>query len=227
MPAATILMCPPDHYGILYEINPWMDRRVGSEPAESLRQWSGAARHARRTRRDRRIARTAGRLAGPRLHRERRARRRRSRRQRPVPSRGEARRDAAFRRLVLVARIFRHHPPRRPLLRRRRRCPSSAAILSSPATDSAATPAATTGSAIRSASRRCLWNSSIPDSITSTPVSAPLADGEAIYYPGAFDDYGRSVLSSRNPPISSAVSADEAASFSLQRRGRGEIRRPQ
>ncbi len=35
-----ILMCPPDHYGIEYEINPWMDRAVGSDPAESLRQWS-------------------------------------------------------------------------------------------------------------------------------------------------------------------------------------------
>ncbi len=34
-----ILMCPPDHYGIEYEINPWMDRTVGSDPAEAGRQW--------------------------------------------------------------------------------------------------------------------------------------------------------------------------------------------
>ena len=34
-----ILMCPPDYYGIEYEINPWMDRTVGSDPAESGRQW--------------------------------------------------------------------------------------------------------------------------------------------------------------------------------------------
>jgi len=34
-----ILMCPPDHYGIEYEINPWMDRTVGSEPAAAIRQW--------------------------------------------------------------------------------------------------------------------------------------------------------------------------------------------
>jgi N-dimethylarginine dimethylaminohydrolase len=34
-----ILMCPPDFYGIEYEINPWMDRRVGSDPAQSLHQW--------------------------------------------------------------------------------------------------------------------------------------------------------------------------------------------
>ena len=34
-----ILMCPPDYYGIEYEINPWMNRQVGSDPAESRRQW--------------------------------------------------------------------------------------------------------------------------------------------------------------------------------------------
>jgi N-dimethylarginine dimethylaminohydrolase len=33
-------MCPPDYYGIEYEINPWMSREVGSDPAESWRQWS-------------------------------------------------------------------------------------------------------------------------------------------------------------------------------------------
>ncbi|MBX6314637.1 MAG: amidinotransferase [Isosphaeraceae bacterium] len=36
---ARILMCPPDYYGIEYEINPWMDIRIGSEPTESRRQW--------------------------------------------------------------------------------------------------------------------------------------------------------------------------------------------
>jgi len=38
-PTPRILMCPPDHFGIEYEINPWMSRQVGSEPAESRRQW--------------------------------------------------------------------------------------------------------------------------------------------------------------------------------------------
>src|SRR6185312_17149046 len=41
----------------------------------------------------------------------------------------------------------------------------------------------------------------------------PLAEGEAIYYPGAFDDYGRSVLSDRIPRLI-AVDAEEAVSFS-------------
>ncbi len=36
---ARILMCPPDYFGIEYEINPWMNRHVGSDPIESRRQW--------------------------------------------------------------------------------------------------------------------------------------------------------------------------------------------
>lgn len=36
----TILMCPPDHYGIEYEINPWMDRTVPSDKAKSSQQWT-------------------------------------------------------------------------------------------------------------------------------------------------------------------------------------------
>src|SRR5262249_12412093 len=34
-----ILMCPPDFYGIEYEINPWMNRKVASDSVESHRQW--------------------------------------------------------------------------------------------------------------------------------------------------------------------------------------------
>lgn len=34
-----ILMCPPDFYGIEYEINPWMSRGVPNDPAESRVQW--------------------------------------------------------------------------------------------------------------------------------------------------------------------------------------------
>jgi N-dimethylarginine dimethylaminohydrolase len=32
-------MCPPDHYGIEYEINPWMSRSRQSEPEHSRQQW--------------------------------------------------------------------------------------------------------------------------------------------------------------------------------------------
>src|SRR5687768_5230374 len=34
-----ILMCPPDHYGIEYEINPWMSRARGSETKRARQQW--------------------------------------------------------------------------------------------------------------------------------------------------------------------------------------------
>ncbi|QEL17480.1 dimethylarginine dimethylaminohydrolase family protein [Limnoglobus roseus] len=33
------LMCPPDHYGIEYEINPWMNRSRGADAALASRQW--------------------------------------------------------------------------------------------------------------------------------------------------------------------------------------------
>src|SRR5258708_4465889 len=34
-----ILMCPPDYYGIEYEINPWMSRSRGSSPDNAHGQW--------------------------------------------------------------------------------------------------------------------------------------------------------------------------------------------
>jgi N-dimethylarginine dimethylaminohydrolase len=34
-----ILMCPPDYYGIEYEINPWMNRSRGSTPERAHQQW--------------------------------------------------------------------------------------------------------------------------------------------------------------------------------------------
>lgn len=35
-----ILMCPPDHYGIEYEINPWMNRSLGAVRDLAFRQWT-------------------------------------------------------------------------------------------------------------------------------------------------------------------------------------------
>jgi N-dimethylarginine dimethylaminohydrolase len=32
-------MCPPDHYGIEYEINPWMDRQQGADHQRAMSQW--------------------------------------------------------------------------------------------------------------------------------------------------------------------------------------------
>jgi N-dimethylarginine dimethylaminohydrolase len=33
------LMCPPQHFGVLYEINPWMHREVSVRPDEAASQW--------------------------------------------------------------------------------------------------------------------------------------------------------------------------------------------
>ncbi len=33
-------MCPPDYFGIEYEINPWMNLRVGSDAARARQQWT-------------------------------------------------------------------------------------------------------------------------------------------------------------------------------------------
>ena len=38
-PTARILMCPPDHYGIEYEINPWMNTERQADHALAVRQW--------------------------------------------------------------------------------------------------------------------------------------------------------------------------------------------
>jgi N-dimethylarginine dimethylaminohydrolase len=40
-PHPRILMCPPDFYGIEYEINPWMSRSRGSTPERAQQQWHG------------------------------------------------------------------------------------------------------------------------------------------------------------------------------------------
>jgi N-dimethylarginine dimethylaminohydrolase len=37
--APHILMCPPDHYGIEYEINPWMNTRRQADHGLAVRQW--------------------------------------------------------------------------------------------------------------------------------------------------------------------------------------------
>jgi arginine dihydrolase len=39
MPQPRILMCPPDFYGIEYEINPWMSRSRASDRPTAMKQW--------------------------------------------------------------------------------------------------------------------------------------------------------------------------------------------
>lgn len=38
-------MCPPDYYGIQYEINPWMSRSRNSDPVRARRQWRALCDH--------------------------------------------------------------------------------------------------------------------------------------------------------------------------------------
>ncbi len=40
MPQAHILMCPPDYYGIEYEINPWMSRQRQANHVLAVQQWT-------------------------------------------------------------------------------------------------------------------------------------------------------------------------------------------
>ena len=35
------LMCPPQHFGVLYEINPWMNREVTVDLEAARQQWQG------------------------------------------------------------------------------------------------------------------------------------------------------------------------------------------
>jgi N-dimethylarginine dimethylaminohydrolase len=36
-------MCPPEHFGVLYEINPWMHREVKVDLDRAREQWEGLA----------------------------------------------------------------------------------------------------------------------------------------------------------------------------------------
>ena len=45
MSMPRILMCPPDFYGIEYEINPWMHRERQVDRPIAVEQWNGL--HAR------------------------------------------------------------------------------------------------------------------------------------------------------------------------------------
>ena len=40
MTKPQILMCPPDYYGIEYEINPWMSRDRPADHALAVKQWT-------------------------------------------------------------------------------------------------------------------------------------------------------------------------------------------
>jgi N-dimethylarginine dimethylaminohydrolase len=211
-PPRRILMCPPDHYGIEYEINPWMDRQVGAEPARSSRQWW--ALHD--TLCD--LGVVVERLD-------------------PVPglpdlvftaNAGLVYGDA------FVSSRFRHgvRQGETPLFDRRARGQGLRVVTlprgfhfegAGDALFCGETLFA--GYGFRSDARSLLWIGELlgievlpleladPRFYHLDTCFCPLDDGEALYYPGAFDDYGRAVLRQRIPRLIE-VTAEEAVSFS-------------
>ncbi len=207
-----ILMCPPDFYRIEYEINPWMDRRQGSDPTQSHRQW--------RDLHDTLIELGATVEQVP-----------------PVKGLPDlvftANAGLIFRDLVISAR-FRYserqgetavydawfaahgflvdHLPE--------------GVYFEGAGDALfCGDTLFAGYRFRSDARGHQWIGErlgvevLPLELVDPrfyhldTCFCPLAEGEAIYYPGAFDEYGRSVLRAQVPRLIE-VSADEAASFS-------------
>ena len=119
--------------------------------------------------------------------------------QQPLPARGAGPRVAALRRLVRRPRLHGRAPAggdvprggrRRPVLRRHavRRLPHPLA-----------TPPATSGSARRSACRVLPLELVNPRFYHLDTCFCPLAPGEAIYFPDAFDAYGQRVLDDARP----------------------------
>jgi N-dimethylarginine dimethylaminohydrolase len=206
-------MCPPDYYGIEYEINPWMHREVASDPTLSVRQWWSL----RDTLRDLGVRiETLEPIAG-------------------LPDLVfTANAGIVFHKLFIVSRFrFGVRQGESPHFERwARENGFEAATL--PGTNTYFEGAGDAlfcgetlfaGYRFRSDVRSHQW---VADrlGVEVLPLElvdprfyhldtcfCPLSEGEAIYYPGAFDDYGRSVLRDRVARLIE-VSGEEAASFS-------------
>ena len=213
MPAdARILMCPPDHYAIEYEINPWMSRQVGSDAAESVRQWIAL----------RDVLADLGATIEV---------------MEPVAGLPDlvftANAGLIYEDLFLSSR-FRHGV-------RQGETPRFDAWFAAHGFRVETMPPGQNfegagdalfcgdvlfaGYRFRSDARSELWLGDrlgvevLPLELVDPryyhidTCFCPLADGEALYYPGAFDEYGRAVLAARIPKLIAAT-ADEAVSFS-------------
>jgi N-dimethylarginine dimethylaminohydrolase len=212
MDQPRILMCPPDYYGIEYEINPWMNRQVGSDPIASLRQW-WALRETLRS-------------LGVQIETVE-----------PVQGLPDlvftANAGVVFRDIFIPAR-FRYgvRQGESPHFERWARG-AGFRVLNLPEgyNHEGAGDALFCGDTLfagyrfRSDVRSHQWVAEtlgvevLPMELVDPryyhidTCFCPLRDGEAIYHPGAFDDYGRSVLKARIPNLIE-VSAEEAVSFS-------------
>ena len=207
-----ILMCPPDYYGIEYEINPWMHREVASDPTLALRQW-------------RTLERTLLDLGVVIEHLE--------------PVRGlpdlvfTANAGLVYRNLFLSSRFrFGVRQGETPLFEAWARAHGfelvtlPAGFLFEGAGDALfCGDTLLAGYRFRSDVRSHQWVADrlgvevLPMELVDPrfyhldTCFCPLSPGEAIYYPGAFDGYGQSVLRDRIGRLIE-VSAEESVSFS-------------
>jgi N-dimethylarginine dimethylaminohydrolase len=205
-------MCPPDYYGIEYEINPWMHREVTNDPSVSLDQW-WALHNALRD------------LGVVIEHLE------------PVPGLPDlvftANAGLVWHDTFISSR-FRYGVRRgeSPHFDRWARDHGFKVVTLPPdlmfegAGDALfCGESLFAGYRFRSDARSHLWIGEqlgvevLPLELVDPrfyhldTCFCPLAEDAAIYYPGAFDDYGRSVLRERIPRLV-AVTDDEAISFS-------------
>jgi N-dimethylarginine dimethylaminohydrolase len=210
--SARILMCRPEYYGIEYEINPWMDRRKGSDPGVSRRQWEALR----------------GALVGLGAAIEEIE---------PVPGLPDlvftANAGLVYGDLVLVSRFrhgvrqgetprfeawFREHGFAVEHLPEGRYFEGAGDALFCGETLFAGYRVRSDAKAQQGVGDR-LGVEVLPLELVDPrfyhldTCFCPLSESAAIYFPGAFDEYGRSVLRARVPGLIE-VSAEEAATFS-------------
>jgi N-dimethylarginine dimethylaminohydrolase len=212
VPAPHVLMCPPDHYGIEYEINPWMDRAVGADATQALRQWQALHDSLRELGAEVDCLLP---VAG-------------------LPDLVFTANAGLIYRNIFVSSQFRHgvrqgetpHFDRWAQERGLKVVSLPPGYYFEGAGDALFLGEILFGGyRFRTDARSHLWVGNLLN-VEVLPLElvdprfyhldtcfCPLDGETAIYYPGAFDDYGRSVLENRIPRLI-AVSADEAVSFS-------------
>ena len=216
--APRILMCPPDYFGIEYEINPWMNVRVGSDSERRPAAVDGAPSDPR----------GAGRRRGS------------DRAGTGLPDLVfTANAGLVYRKLFIGSRFRygvrqgdrRHFEEWARAQGSRSSTCRRAGTSRGPATRLFCGETLFAGYRFRSDVRSHQWIGEqlgvevLPLELVDPrfyhldTCFCPLAPDLALYYPGAFDEYGRSVLRDRIPHLIEVV-AEEADLVQLQRRGR-------
>lgn len=206
-----ILMCPPDHYGIEYEINPWMNTERQADHTVAIAQWHGLRDKLQQ--------------AGAHISLLRPVK--------GLPDMVFTANAALIYRDRAVAARFKHPQRQGEELHFRRWLTSNGYTVSNSPQDVSFEGSGDalfcddtlyTGYRMRSDARAMhtigtlLGVRVLPLELVCSEYYhldtcfCPLAPGEAIYFPGAFDQYGRAVLQEHIPKLI-AVSSQEAARF--------------